>query len=516
MRGRPTAALSQTGIRTRLAASTRRGVPYALAFTCMLACTGLSFWVEPFVTLEDLTMIHLLGIVLIAMRASVRVSMTAAIGGVLAFDYFFIPPAFAFAWADAKNSLTFALMLIVAGVISGLNQRLRDQEQVARDLAFRAETLYALKVDLARGTDPQQLAAATRRHLERLFGTRVEVLLGAPPSGVNGLSDAEIELARRAWSRRELVSADASGSSVWAPLVGIGEPLGVIGVALQEPFRAESKLGELLFACAVELATTVERAQLAEAAHQSQLQAEAERLRNSLLSAVSHDLKTPLSSILAAGTTLLEQADELDAPSRDELLAAIVSESDRLARLIQNLLSVSRLDSPTVELRRTPEAVEEIVSAALELLVPRLSRERVHLDIPPDLPLVWSEPALIGQVMTNLFENALRYAGHGCQLYVGARDSGAEVVIQVADDGRGIAVDELEKVFEKFYRGRSAGKSDGGMGLGLTICRAIVRLHGGTIRARERSGGGTLVEFTLPVFSERAPAGPNRTTGARS
>ena len=175
----------------------RRVIPYALAFTCMLAVTALSFWVQPFAKLEDLTMIHLLGIVLIAMRASVRVSMSAAIGGILAFDYFFIPPAFAFAWADAKNSLTFALMLIVAGVISGLNQRLRDQEQLARDLAFRAETLYALKVDLARGTDPEQLAAATIRHLERLFAARVVILLGAPPSGVNGLSEAEIELAHR-------------------------------------------------------------------------------------------------------------------------------------------------------------------------------------------------------------------------------------------------------------------------------------------------------------------------------
>ncbi|HEY6559430.1 MAG TPA: ATP-binding protein [Polyangiaceae bacterium] len=490
-------------------------MPYALALAVMLACTALSFCVHPFATLEDLTMIHLLGIVLIAMRASVRVSMSAAIAGILAFDYFFIPPALVFAWADAKNSLTFALMLIVAAVISRLNQRLRDQKQLARELAFRAETLYALKVELARGTDPKQLAAATRRHLERLFGGRVVILLGAPASGVDNLSEADIERARRAWNGRELVSADENGSSVWAPLVGIGEPVGVIGVALPEPFNADSKLGQLLFACAVELATTIERAQLAEAAHQSQLQAEAERLRSSLLSAVSHDLKTPLSSILAAGTTLLERQDDLDRSSRDELLATIVSESDRLTRLIQNLLSVSRLDSPAVEIRRTPEAIDEIVSAALELLAPRLSRPRVHLDIAPDLPLVCAEPGLIGQVMTNLFDNALRYAGSGCRLYVRARAADSEISVHVADDGPGIVADEREKVFEKFYRGRSAGKNDGGMGLGLTICRAILRVHGGSISVRERAGGGALVEFTLPVFSERAPSVPSSAIGVR-
>jgi two-component system sensor histidine kinase KdpD len=218
---------------------------------------------------------------------------------------------------------------------------------------------------------------------------------------------------------------------------------------------------------------------------------------------------------LAAGTTLLEQPDDLDDSSREELLATIVSESERLTRLIQNLLSVSRLDSPAVEIRRTPEAIDEIVSAALELLAPQLSRPRVDVDVAPDLPLVCVEPGLIGQVMTNLFDNALRYAGSGCRLYVRARAAGSEIVVQVADDGPGIVADEREKVFEKFYRGRSAGKNDGGMGLGLTICRAILRVHGGSISMRERPGGGALVEFTLPVFSERAPSVPTSPIGVR-
>lgn len=166
-----------------------------------------------------------------------------------------------------------------------------------------------------------------------------------------------------------------------------------------------------------------------------------------------------------------------------------------------------------MEIRRTPEAIDEIVSAALELIAPRLARPRVHLDIAPDLPLVCVEPGLIGQVMTNLFDNALRYAGCGCRLYVSARAVGSEIAVQVADDGPGIVADEREKVFEKFYRGRSAGKNDGGMGLGLTICRAILRVHGGSISLGERQGGGALVEFTLPVFSERTPSVPSSAIG---
>jgi two-component system sensor histidine kinase KdpD len=254
----------------------------------------------------------------------------------------------------------------------------------------------------------------------------------------------------------------------------------------------------LLTACARDMATAIERMQLASAVRKSQLDAETEHMRSSLLSAVSHDLKTPLATIVAAGTTLIEHRGHLEIGTSGELLSSIVREGERLGQLIQNLLSISRLESPTIELRRTPEAVEDILSASMDRLRGALGQRSTEVTLPPDLPCVLAEPVLIEQVVTNLLENALRYTPSDAKIEIAAKAEDGMVKIQVADAGRGIPEQERDKVFEKFYRGGQSNKTDGGVGLGLTICRAIVRAHGGRIAIRDRQGGGTLVEFTLP------------------
>jgi two-component system sensor histidine kinase KdpD len=273
----------------------------------------------------------------------------------------------------------------------------------------------------------------------------------------------------------------------------------VIGLKVGATFDQRSEQGLLLAACARELATAIERTQLANAAHRSQLDAETERMRSSLLSAVSHDLKTPLAGIVAAGTTLLEHEGTIDARASKGLLATIVREGERLGHLIQNLLSMSRLESPTIALRKTPEAVEDIVAAALSRLSDALASRQLKVEVPADLPWVLAEPALVEQVLLNLLENALRYTPSEASIEVTAQASEGFVKLEVADSGPGIAEAEREKVFEKFFRGSQATKSDGGVGLGLTICRAVVRAHGGRIAIRERQGGGTVVELTLPI-----------------
>jgi two-component system sensor histidine kinase KdpD len=196
---------------------------------------------------------------------------------------------------------------------------------------------------------------------------------------------------------------------------------------------------------------------------------------------------------------LLAHRRELNATTVDELLSSIVGEGERLSRLVQNLLSITRLESPTIELKRTPEAVEEIVAAARERLRPQLGAREIKVELPHDLPWILVEPGLIEQVLLNLLENALRYTPPSSAISVSARLADGGVDIQVADRGPGIVEHERDRVFEKFYRGAQANKSDGGVGLGLTICRAIVRAHGGKIAIHERHGGGTLVEFTLPM-----------------
>jgi two-component system sensor histidine kinase KdpD len=395
-------------------------------------------------------------------------------------------------------------MIVVALVVSGLNERLRHQEKDARRTALEREALYQLNVELSVAATPRQLAGATARQLERLFGVATVVMLrtleGALEPPPDHLLPEEAKLAERAWSTGEhCTGIGVKGYATWIPIAGIHEPLGVIGLRFREPAEKDSADANLVAACARELATGLEKMHLASAMHRSQLEAETERMRSSLLSAVSHDLKTPLANIVAAGSTLLGRRNAVDSATQQELLSSIVGEGERLSRLVQNLLSVTRLESPTIQLKLSAEPIDEIVAAAIERLRPQLGPRSVAVDVPSHLPWVLAEPALIEQVLSNLIENAIRYAGPDTSISVSAQVADGGVDVQVVDQGPGIPEDERDKVFEKFYRGARARADEGGAGLGLTICRAIVRAHGGKIAVRGREGGGTLVEFTLPV-----------------
>ena len=471
--------------------------PYAVALLWVAGSTVVAFAARPYVLLEDQAMIYLFGIVLAALRFDVREAIVTTLGSILAYDFFFIPPQMAFALTDAKMTLTFVAMIVVASVISGLSQRLRRT-------ASAADALYHLNVELSGAGSRRQLAAIAVRHLERLFGGESIVLLRTPQGPLESppphLSREDIELAERAWHRGDFVAGPrAAGYALWVALRGIHEPLGVIGLKPGRMFASQSREGLLLSECARDIATALERLQLADALRRSQLAAETEHMRSSLLSAVSHDLKTPLATIVAAGTTLLAHRNELETASSHQLLSTIVGEGERLGHLVQNLLSISRLESPTIELRKSPEAVEDIVSTSLDRLRAGLGVRPLTVILPPDLPCVLAEPALIDQVVTNLLENIVRYTPPTSAIEIAAKSEEDVVTIQVSDAGPGIPEHERDKVFEKFYRGTRAGKSDGGVGLGLTICRAIVRAHGGRIAIRDRPGGGTLVEFTLPA-----------------
>jgi two-component system sensor histidine kinase KdpD len=458
--------------------------------------------VRPYGHLAE-AMVHLLGIVFLSLRSSVRVSVLASIVSVALFDFFYVAPKFAFGWTDVESGLTFAGMIVVAVIVSTLSESLRQREQEARATAFRAEALYEINLEISSARDVRQLVAISARHLRRLFQANVSILLqNADGSLEPAVDPGAMARAHGAWLSREAARQPlGSGMEIWAPVIGIHSTLGVIGLEVPARFEKDSNQDLLLSACANQFATAIERVQLASAVRRTQLEAEGERLRNSLLSAVSHDLKTPLATMIAAGTTLLLRGAELSEPAARKLLVSIVHEGERLHRLIHNLLSVTRLESPSVELRRTPESIEDIVNSALERFSGRPVALRIQTDLAEDLPLVSAEPLLLEQVLVNLLENATRYAGVVATIAVNARLSGGALTVQVADDGPGIAEHEREKVFEKFYRGEHTTKSDGGVGLGLTICRAIVRAHGGKISVRDRGGGGALVEFTVPLAS---------------
>jgi two-component system sensor histidine kinase KdpD len=323
------------------------------------------------------------------------------------------------------------------------------------------------------------LAQLTRRRLERLTGSDVLIVLRA--------TDGTLE------------RPTATPHSIWLPIPGLPEPHGLIGLDM-EPQPEPGSEGQLLLAAfARELGAAIERSQLAGAAQRAELEAETERMRSALLSVVSHDLKTPLAGIVASGSMLLEREAALDAPASRTVMTTLVRECERLARLLQNLLSMSRLESRKIELRKSPEAPEDIVASALGRLQGPLATRQVEVDLPSDLPCVLVEPALMEQVLLNLLENALRHTPPSARIGVAARADAGLVKLQVSDDGPGIHERERDQVFQEFFRGARARKGDGGIGLGLPICRAIVRAHGGTITIRDRSGGGTIVEFSLPA-----------------
>jgi two-component system sensor histidine kinase KdpD len=228
---------------------------------------------------------------------------------------------------------------------------------------------------------------------------------------------------------------------------------------------------------------------------------ETEQMRSSFLSAVSHDLRTPLASITGAASTLRAQWEKLPAEIRQELLESISEEAERLSRLVGNLLDITRFESGAVKLRRDLFPLEEIVGAALQRLETKLEGRAVTTVLPEDLPPVYGDDVLLGQVVLNLVENTLKYTPAGTPIELAAEAAGDAIVLEVRDRGPGVVPGEEQHIFEKFYRGTSKGAR--GAGLGLAICRAIVQAHRGEIEALNRAGGGAVFRIRLPLEGSR-------------
>jgi len=478
---------------------------YALALPVAAASSLICQVIAPWAQLADFVIVYLLGVVAIAARTAPGPSLFAAVISVLSFDFFFIPPYWALAWPDAGSVLTFVGMVVVAGVISGLNQGLRKEREAATRSEAFVNALYSFSQALTEVHSLQQLSSFAERRLGSLFDARVRVALqtgeSSLPTAELGLdSPDERRLALSAWQQSDLVEEpEVAGLNLWLTLNGAHRSVGLLGLSVQSPKRFSDVGGQqLLRACAAQLASAVERLLLSGATHRAELQAEAERTRSSLLAAVSHDLRNPLAAILTAASTAARADSQLTEEERRDLMRLIVGESERLNRLVANLLSMTKLESGELALQRRPEDVGELVQSALGVLSNPSAATRVRVLVPSDLPAVEVDAVLVEQVLINLLENAERHAPPGSPIEVLASEAkGGLVLVRVVDHGPGILLEERQKVFEKFFRG-SGSKRDGGAGLGLTICRAAVVAHHGSIRVLETPGGGATIEFTLP------------------
>jgi two-component system, OmpR family, sensor histidine kinase KdpD len=500
---------------------------YVAAGLVCAASTGVAFLLFGPGLLPDVVMTYLLGIILVSSRYGLRPSVFAAFVSVAALNFFFIPPFFTFAVEDLEHTVTFGVMFLVAVVISGLTERVRNQAMAARLREERTRALYALSRELTSAHGAQRVVQVSAAHIERAFESLVSVFA---PDATNRLvcvytspalgepSPHDATVSQWVWLNQKEAGLGTttlpSTAALYVPLQASGGIVGVLGLRPGQANRFESlEQRRQVDAFAAQLALALERSQLAEATERARREVETEQLRSSLLSSVSHDLRTPLAVITGTATTLVEAGESLDTATRLELTRGIVEEAERLNRLIRNLLDMTRLDSGTVKIKKEWSSLEEVVGSALGRVDSRLREREVTVELPPDLPLIPFDAILIEQALINLLENAAKYsqgplelraaveAADSRQADSGQEDRKTEVVVEIADRGPGIPPGEELLVFEKFHRAVREG-SPTGAGLGLAICRAILAAHGGRIWAENRPGGGASFRFALPIVGE--------------
>jgi two-component system, OmpR family, sensor histidine kinase KdpD len=480
----------------------------------IVLCTGAAFVMHQYLTLVDVAMTYILGVVLIASITDKKPAFLASFLSVAAFDFFFVPPFYTFAVSDIKYVMTFAVMFLVAFITSGLTLRIREQANAARMRERRTAALYRLSGELVHERGINHLCEIALKHISELFLKKTFILVrdengnlataAARPEDIK-LDDREISVARWSFDHRQQAGRGTTtlpgADGLYLPLVSASRTVGVIGIMLDDTAFLDSEQVHALESFAHQTAMAIERALLAEEAQGALLRAETESLRNTLLSSLSHDLRTPLAAITGASTTLLQQDAVLDLQGRNELVLTIIEESAHLNRIIRNVLDMTRLESGAITVKKEWLHIEEIVGAVLNRFAEKLKDHPVSAHIPADLPMVAFDPLLIEQVLMNLLENGVKYTPAGTALEITAGISDNHLQVDVGDHGPGINHGDEERIFDKFVRGSAKA---GGMGLGLTICKAIVTAHTGQIWAENRPDGGAIVHFTLPV-DERPP-----------
>ncbi|CAN5898839.1 sensor histidine kinase KdpD [soil metagenome] len=489
---------------------------YAAGVAVVVVATLVSWFAFGRSELADVVMVMLFGVVVVAMRFGYGPSLLATALTILAFDFFFVPPYLTFAVADLRHFATFAVMLVVAVVISHLTRRIREQADSARERERRTASLYAVTREFGLARSRDALLDAAARHLREVFLARIAVLLplqdgslelALADDGTFVAGDKALGVAEWVWTNQKRAGHGTdtlpSSAALVVPLKGSRGRVGVLalfpspGARLEDPDERQ-----LLETFAGVVGSALDRTELAEEARRAHLRVETEQLRNALLSSVSHDLRTPLGVVTGATSALLDDDAPKDEATRRELIQTAHEEALRLSRLVRNLLDMTRLEAGALKVKKGLLSVEELVGSALGRTSDRLAGRAVRTSVPSEL-LAACDAALAEQVLINLLENATKYSPPGSAIEVAARGEGGMIEIEVSDRGPGIPPADAERVFEKFYRVHEG--EGGGVGLGLTICRGIVEAHGGTIRVLQRPGGGATFRFTLPA----APAAEN-------
>ncbi|OXI74027.1 two-component system sensor histidine kinase KdbD [Burkholderia sp. AU31280] len=522
---------------------THRSPPrhYAYAAAICAAITVVASVVSGRLDLTNLVMLYLLGVVFSAVRLGRGPGVLQSFLSVAAFDFFFVPPRMSFSVSDTQYLLTFFGMLLTSLVISHLTSTLTRQASVAQRRERRTGAIYAMARELGAALTTEQIVEIGSRHVGEVFRARVAFLLPdsadqvrqkiEEPDAVVTLTGAELDSDVGQWVYDQQKPAGRgtdtlpATAALYLPLKAPMRTRGVLAVVSREPRELEvPEQQRMLDAFAAQIALALERVHYVEIARDALVNMESERLRNSLLSAISHDLRTPLTTIVGFSSMLANgraaaQAGDAAAAGRlaqreGELVDAIHDEALRMTGIVTNLLDMARLQAGSLQLKRQWSLLEETVGAALAACRRVLARHPAHVALPADLPLLQMDAVLMERLFTNLFENAAKYTPPDTSLDIGAErvtdDGHPFVCVHVDDHGPGLPVGMETRIFDKFTRGEKESATPG-IGLGLAICRAIVEAHGGKIGALNRTAPdgrvtGARFWFTLPV--DTPPAAP--------
>ena len=463
--------------------------------------------------LPNLSMIFLAAVLFSGVRFGTRAAVIASFASFAAYNFFFIPPLYTFTVAQPQELLALLIFLAVAVLTGSLTGRVRDQREGVIKNAEIMRSLYEYSRKLSGASSADDVLWAAAAHLHATFGGRIALLVAEG-------DDLQI---RAAWPPDAQLDAAAMSAARWAqqknepagwstgtlpsvayqfrPLVAARGPIAVCGFephSPELPITAEDE--RALTAILDQTAIALDRALLAREAVKAAAMQENEKVRDALLASLSHDLRTPLSAIAGAATSLRSLGDRMSAAERLELLASIEDETARLSRFVANLLDMSRIEAGNLKVKRDLVDVADVVQGAAERSRKSFPKQPVRVNLAPDLPFVRADDKLLEQVLFNLLDNAHKYAGDSGATIHGRKDGG-DVVLSVTDEGPGVKPSDLERIFEKFYRG---GRTDGrrpGTGLGLSICRELIEAMGGTIVAQSPAvrRRGTRIVIRLPA-----------------
>ncbi|TGE35143.1 sensor histidine kinase KdpD [Desulfosporosinus fructosivorans] len=465
---------------------------------------------------HNIIMVYILSVLVVSrITMGYFYGIVASILSVIAFNFFFTVPYYTLNTIQPGYPITFVIMFLVAFITSALTVRIKIQARLAVEREHRTGVLYEINKKLLVTRGLKNIVALTNEYITKLFvrsvifytqdpGNSSTGALMQPPSDTDAsfmLSEDERAVAHWVFINKKRAGAGTDtlmgAGAFYMPVISQGNVLGVIGLSCTKGNLSQSNRSFLRM-IASQVAMALERQYLSDEQHRILLESEKEKMRSNLLRAISHDLRTPLTGILGASSAILE--NRLDLQTHDKLVTDIKEDSQWLIRMVENLLSVTRINEGTMNVAKAPEAAEEIVAEAISRIRKRFSDQKISVRVPDELLMVPMDGTLIEQVLINLIENAIKHSPEDSVIEVKVEKSGGHAVFEVIDNGNGIAEQDFPYLFESYIpNGQRSSDSSRGMGIGLTICMSIIKAHHGKMEAANKKTGGAIFRFTLPL-----------------